>query len=69
MPTGALWPLQQVLEWLHLGHFPAKLPTPHHELVARLIAKGRTGCCELLGHEPSNIVPFLKDQQDWLWQF
>jgi hypothetical protein len=23
----------------------------------------------LLGHEPSNIVPFLKDQQDWLWQF
>jgi hypothetical protein len=30
---------------------------------------GGTGCCELLGHEPSNIVPFSKDQQHWLWQF
>jgi bifunctional pyridoxal-dependent enzyme with beta-cystathionase and maltose regulon repressor activities len=24
MPMGALWQLQGVLEWLHLGHSPAK---------------------------------------------
>jgi hypothetical protein len=65
----ALWQLQGVLEWLHLGHSPAKVLTPCHELVARLTAKGCT-CCELLGHEPSNIVvPFSIDQQHWLWQF
>jgi hypothetical protein len=59
-----------VLEWLDLGHCPAKVLTPYHELVARLTAKGCTHCCELLGHEPSNIVvPFSKDQQHWLWQF
>jgi hypothetical protein len=52
-----------------LDHSPAKVLTPYHELVARLIAKGCTRC-ELLGHEPSNIaVPFSKDQQHWLWQF
>jgi hypothetical protein len=70
MPTGALWQLQGVLKWLHLCHSPDKVLTPYHELVARLIAKGHTHCCELLGHEPSNIaVPFSKDQQHWLWQF
>jgi hypothetical protein len=64
MPRGALWLLQGVLEWLHLGHSPAKFLTPYHELVARLMAKGHTHCCELLGHEPSNIiVPFSKDQR------
>jgi hypothetical protein len=56
--TGALWQLQWILEWLYLGHSPAKVLTPYHELVGRLIAKGRTHC-ELLGHDPSNIVvPF-----------
>jgi hypothetical protein len=70
MPTGALWQLQGVLEWLYLGHSPAKILKPHRELVARLISKGHTRCCELLGHEPSNVVvPFSKDQQHWLWQF
>jgi hypothetical protein len=74
MPIGALWQVQGVLEWLYLGlylgHSPAKVLTPHHELVARLIAKGYTHCCELLGHEPRNIVvPFSKDQHHWLWQF
>jgi hypothetical protein len=67
MPTGALWQLQGVLEWLHLGHSPTKVPIPYHELVARLTAKGCTR--ELLGHETSNIVPISKDQQHWLWQF
>jgi hypothetical protein len=52
-----------------LGHSPAKVLTPYHELVARLIAKRHTHYCELLGHGPSNIVPFSKDQQHWLWQF
>jgi hypothetical protein len=52
-----------------LGHSPAKVLTPYHELVARLIAKGFTHC-ELLEHEPSNIsVPFSNDQQHWLWHF
>jgi hypothetical protein len=70
MPTGALWQLQGVLKWLHLGQSPAKVLTPYHELVARLTAKGCTHCYELLGHEPSNIVvPSSKDQQHWLWQF
>jgi hypothetical protein len=47
---------------------PAQVLTPYHELVARLIAKGCT--CELLGHEPSNlVVTFSKDQQHWLWHF
>jgi hypothetical protein len=70
MPRGALWQLQGVLEWLYLGHSPAEFLTLYHELVATLIAKGCTHCCELLGHEPSNIVvPFSKDQQHWLWQF
>jgi hypothetical protein len=46
---------------VRLGHSPAKVLTPYHELVARLIAKGHTR--ELLGLEPSNIfVPFSKDQ-------
>jgi hypothetical protein len=67
---GVLWQLQGVLEWLHLCHSPAKVLTLYHELVPRLIAKGCTHCCELLWHEPSNtVVPFLKDQQHWLWQF
>jgi hypothetical protein len=57
-----------VLEWLRLDHSPAKVLTPYHELVTRLIAKGCT-YCELLEHEPSNIVPFSKDQQHWLRQF
>jgi hypothetical protein len=70
MPTGALWQFQWVLEWLHLGHSSAKVLTPYHELIARLIDKGCTHCCELLEHEASNIVvPFSKDQQHWLWQF
>jgi hypothetical protein len=69
MPMGALWQLQGVLEWLKLGHSLAKVLMPHRELVARLIAKGCTRCCELLGHEHNNIVPFSKDQQHWLWQF
>jgi hypothetical protein len=57
-----------VLEWLYLGHSSAKVLTPYHELVERLIAKGHTG--EFLGHEPSSIVVlFSKDQQHWLWQF
>jgi hypothetical protein len=61
LPMGALWQLQGVLEWLYLGHSPAKILTPYHELIARLIAKGHTRCCELLGHEPSNnVVPFSK---------
>jgi hypothetical protein len=52
-----------------LGHSPAKVLTPYHELIARLIAKEHTHC-EFLGHEPSNIVvPLSKDQQHWLWQF
>jgi hypothetical protein len=64
MPVGPLRQLQRVLEWLYLGHSPAKVLTPYLELVARLITKGHTRCCELLGHEPSNIVvPFSKDQQ------
>jgi hypothetical protein len=68
MLIGALWQLQGVLKWLYLGHSPAKVLTPYHELVARLIAKGHTRCCELLGHMPSNIVvPLSKDQQHWLW--
>jgi hypothetical protein len=70
VPMGVLWQLQGVLEWLHLCHSPAKVLTLYHELVPRLIAKGCTHCCELLWHEPSNtVVPFLKDQQHWLWQF
>jgi hypothetical protein len=48
---GALWQLKGVLEWLYLGHSPVKVLTPHHELVARLIAKGCTHC-EFLEHEP-----------------
>jgi hypothetical protein len=64
MPVAAPWQLQGLLEWLHL------VLAPYHELIARLIAKEHTHCCELLGHEPSNIVvPFSKDQQHWLWQF
>jgi hypothetical protein len=52
------------------GHSSAKVLTPYHELVARLIAKGCLCYCALLGHEPSNIVvPFSKDRQHWLWQF
>jgi hypothetical protein len=59
-----------VLKWLQLGHSPAKIFTPYCELVAGLIAKGHTHCCELLGHEPSNIVvSVLKNQQHLLWQF
>jgi hypothetical protein len=68
--TGALWQLQGVLEWSYLSQSPPKFLTPYHELVARLIAKGCTCCCELLGHEPSNfVVLFSKDQLHWLWQF
>jgi hypothetical protein len=57
--NGSTLAVAGVLEWLDLGHSPAKVLTPYHELVARLIAKGYT--CKLLGHESSNIVvPFQK---------
>jgi hypothetical protein len=61
--NGSTLAIAGLLEWLHLGHSPAKMLTTYHELVARLIAKGCTHGCGLLGHEPSNIlVPFSKDQ-------
>jgi hypothetical protein len=36
--NGSTLAIAGVLEWLHLGHSPAKVLTPYHELVARLIA-------------------------------
>jgi hypothetical protein len=48
--VAALWQLQGLLEWLHL------VLAPYHELVARLIAKEHTHCCELLGNELSILL-------------
>jgi hypothetical protein len=38
LPTGVLWQTQGVLEWLHLPHSPARVITPYHSMVAKLIA-------------------------------
>jgi hypothetical protein len=40
LPTGVLWQTQGVLEWLHLPHSPARVITPYHNMVAKLIAMG-----------------------------
>jgi hypothetical protein len=67
LPTGVLWQTQGVLEWLHLPHSPARVITPYHNMVAKLIAMGRFHTVQLLGLEPSLIiVPFTKEQQAWL---
>jgi hypothetical protein len=40
LPTGVLWQSQGVLEWLHLPHSPARVITPYHNMVTKLIAMG-----------------------------
>jgi hypothetical protein len=68
LPTGVLWQSQGVLEWLHLPHSPARVITPYHNMVAKLIAMGHFLTVQLLGLEPSLIsIPFTKEQQACLW--
>jgi hypothetical protein len=68
LPTGVLWQTQGVLEWLHLPHSPARVITPYHNMVTKLIAMGHFCTVQLLGLEPSLIiVPFTKEQQASLW--
>jgi hypothetical protein len=68
LPTGVLWQTQGILEWLHLPHSPARVITPYHNTVTKLIAMGHFCTVQLLGLEPSLIiVPFTKEQQAWLW--
>jgi hypothetical protein len=63
LPTGVLWQSQGVLEWLHLHHSPARVITPYHNMVAKLIAIGHFHTVQLLGLEASLIiVPFTKEQ-------
>jgi hypothetical protein len=67
LPTGVLWHSQGVLEWLHLLHSPARVITPYHYMVTKLIAMGCFCTVQLLGLEPSLIVvPFTKEQQTGL---
>jgi hypothetical protein len=67
LPT-VLWLTQGVLEWVHLPHSPARVITPSHNMVAKLIAMGCFHTIQLLGLEPSLIiVPFTKEQQAYLW--
>jgi hypothetical protein len=61
---GVLWQSLGVLEWLHLLHSPARVITPYHNMVAKLIAMVCFCTVQLLGLELSLIaVPFTKEQQ------
>jgi uncharacterized membrane protein len=69
LPIGILWQTQGVLQWLHLPHSPARVITPYHNMVVKLIAMGCFCMVQLLGLELSLIiVPFTKEQQAWLWR-
>ena len=58
------------LRWLHLPASPSRVLTPYYDLVAALIALGRSEPTVCLGRDPHFIcVPFSKIQQDWLFQF
>jgi hypothetical protein len=47
---------------------PARVITPYHNMVAKLIVMGHFHTVQLLGLQPSLIfVPFTKEQQAWLW--
>lgn len=68
-PTGVFWQ-QGVLEWLHLPASRSKVITPYFDLVATLVAKGRSRALTLFGCEPPKIVvPYNNSQQQWLWTF
>jgi hypothetical protein len=49
LPTGVLWLTQGVPEWLHLPHSCARVITPYHNMVAKLIAMGHFRTVQLLG--------------------
>ena len=58
------------LRWLHLPASPSRVLTPYYDLVAALIALGRSESTVYLGRDPHFIcVPFSKAQQDWLFHF
>jgi hypothetical protein len=66
LPTGVPWQTQGVLEWLHLPRSPARVITPYHNMVAKLISMGHFHTVQLLGLKPSLIiVPFTKEQEAW----
>jgi hypothetical protein len=55
LPTGVPWQCQGVLQWLHLLHSPAKVITPYHNMVAKLVAMGHFHTVQLLELEPSHL--------------
>ena len=65
-PTAVLFQ-DPPLYWIHL---PAWVLTPYFNLISNLIAKGRQVSRGLLGRDPYFIcLPFIKEQQSWLFQF
>jgi hypothetical protein len=58
LPTGVLWQSQGVLEWLHLPHSPARVITPYHKIVPKLIAMGHFCTVQLLGLELSLLLSY-----------
>ena len=68
-PTAVLFQ-RLPLRWLHLPASPSRVLTPYYDLVAALIALGRSKSIVYLRRDPHFIcVPFSKIQQDWLFQF
>jgi hypothetical protein len=49
LPIGVLWQSQGVLEWLHLSYSPARVITPYHNMLTKLIAMGHFHTVQLLG--------------------